>query len=227
MLFRSVINTNAPMQGVVAAPEPSVDVDFDLDLDPDHHEPLKESTPVDFELGQPHDDFLNRTTPSMDFSPTVPVPRGDGTDRTATAPSIDFDLGETPAEPHPMTAFEPVAAPAQPAASELDFDLDLPEAVEPAAPRSLEPPPPALDLSGISLDLGGADAAAAPIASMEPAADTMATTKQQEMATKLDLAAAYQEIGDREGAQELLDEVVRGGDAAQQARARQMLEAMG
>lgn len=225
----AVINTNAMASSVVAAPEPSVDVDFDLDLDPDHHEPLKESTPVDFELGQPpHDDFLNRTTPSMDFSPTVPVPRGDGTDRTANAPSIDFDLGEEPAQAQAVAAFEPEPVLAHPVAPDtLDFDLDLPEPIEPAAPRSLEPPPPALDLSGISLDLGGAEAAAAPIASVEPAADTMATTKQQEMATKLDLAAAYQEIGDREGAQELLDEVVRGGDATQQARARQMLEAMG
>lgn len=32
-----------------------------------------------------------------------------------------------------------------------------------------------------------------------------------EMATKLDLAVAYQEIGDKEGARELLDEVIKGG----------------
>jgi pilus assembly protein FimV len=44
------------------------------------------------------------------------------------------------------------------------------------------------------------------------------------MATKLDLAAAYQEIGDREGAKELLEEVVRGGDPQQQSRAQKLLE---
>ena len=35
-----------------------------------------------------------------------------------------------------------------------------------------------------------------------------------EMETKLDLAIAYQEIGDKEGARELLDEVIRGGNAS-------------
>ena len=33
-----------------------------------------------------------------------------------------------------------------------------------------------------------------------------------EMETKLDLAIAYQEIGDKEGARELLEEVIRGGN---------------
>jgi pilus assembly protein FimV len=45
----------------------------------------------------------------------------------------------------------------------------------------------------------------------------------QEMATKLDLAAAYHEIGDKEGARELLQEVISGGDNTQQQRARTMM----
>jgi pilus assembly protein FimV len=44
------------------------------------------------------------------------------------------------------------------------------------------------------------------------------------MATKLDLALAYQEIGDKDGARELLDEVVKGGTAEQTAKARSMLQ---
>ena len=43
------------------------------------------------------------------------------------------------------------------------------------------------------------------------------------MATKLDLASAYEEIGDKDGARELLDEVVKGGDQMQQQKARGML----
>jgi pilus assembly protein FimV len=43
-----------------------------------------------------------------------------------------------------------------------------------------------------------------------------------EMETKLDLAIAYQEIGDKEGARELLDEVIRGGNSEQAARASSM-----
>jgi pilus assembly protein FimV len=44
-----------------------------------------------------------------------------------------------------------------------------------------------------------------------------------EMATKLDLAVAYQEIGDKEGARELLDEVVKGGSPEQSDKARSLL----
>jgi pilus assembly protein FimV len=43
------------------------------------------------------------------------------------------------------------------------------------------------------------------------------------MGTKLDLASAYEEIGDKEGARELLDEVLAGGDDEQRERAREML----
>jgi pilus assembly protein FimV len=44
------------------------------------------------------------------------------------------------------------------------------------------------------------------------------------MATKLDLASAYQEIGDREGARELLEEVIKGGDSEQSEKARALLQ---
>jgi pilus assembly protein FimV len=43
------------------------------------------------------------------------------------------------------------------------------------------------------------------------------------MATKLDLASAYQEIGDREGARELLEEVIKGGDSEQSEKAKVLL----
>jgi pilus assembly protein FimV len=44
-----------------------------------------------------------------------------------------------------------------------------------------------------------------------------------EMSTKLDLAEAYQEIGDKEGALELLEEVIRGGNDSQIERAKDMM----
>ena len=50
-----------------------------------------------------------------------------------------------------------------------------------------------------------------------------ASSQWQEMASKLDLASAYVEIGDKEGARELREEVINGGDAAQQQRARELL----
>ncbi|HKU46910.1 MAG TPA: FimV/HubP family polar landmark protein, partial [Burkholderiales bacterium] len=95
----------------------------------------------------------------------------------------------------------------------LSFDLNLDlgsdkKAEAPAAP----------DLSTISLDLGSAAAA--------PAAGG-ADPKWQEIATKLDLAKAYEEMGDKDGARELLNEVMKDGDAAQKGTAQQLLAKLG
>ena len=49
----------------------------------------------------------------------------------------------------------------------------------------------------------------------------------QEVATKLDLAKAYEEMGDKDGARELLNEVLTEGDAAQQGQAKEMLAKLG
>jgi len=45
--------------------------------------------------------------------------------------------------------------------------------------------------------------------------------------TKFDLAKAYQEMGDKDGAREILQEVIKEGDAAQQAEAKQLLDSLG
>ncbi len=59
------------------------------------------------------------------------------------------------------------------------------------------------------------------------AADPARTDVWQAMATKLDLAMAYRDIGDTDGARELLEEVVRSGDQAQADRARQLMGELG
>jgi pilus assembly protein FimV len=46
----------------------------------------------------------------------------------------------------------------------------------------------------------------------------------QEVATKLDLAKAYQEMGDVAGAREILDEVIRDGDAQQRDSAQTLMQ---
>jgi pilus assembly protein FimV len=45
----------------------------------------------------------------------------------------------------------------------------------------------------------------------------------QEVATKLDLARAYVEMGDRDGAREILEEVLSEGDARQKEDANTLL----
>ncbi len=45
--------------------------------------------------------------------------------------------------------------------------------------------------------------------------------------TKFDLAKAYQEMGDKDGATEILQEVIKEGDAGQQVEAKKLLETLG
>ena len=49
----------------------------------------------------------------------------------------------------------------------------------------------------------------------------------EEIATKLDLAKAYEEMGDFEGARELLQEVLNEGDASQKEKAQAILSKIG
>jgi len=114
---------------------------------------------------------------------------------------------------------------------DLEFDLDHAEPAEEEAPLPTPMPTTTpqlstrVDLSKISLDLDAApsaEAAAAP--AMAPAALPAAA---EEVATKLELAHAYEEMGDKEGARELLQEVINEGNAEQQAAAAAMLAQLG
>lgn len=135
------------------------------------------------------------------------------------------------------------AAPAAPAVDlgkDIDFDLDLengakPDDDEPILPSAAAAASasallddgevqPAMNLA--DLDLSLPDEAAAPSAANLLEEDEESAF-EAEMTTKLDLAAAYQEIGDKEGARELLEEVMRGGNDAQVARAKDMLGTLG
>ena len=108
-------------------------------------------------------------------------------------------------------------APAAPSAG-LDFDL---ESVLPAA----EPAPaPAFDLSDISLDLdAGAPPAPEPVDSQQGLSDL----SSDPMARKLELAEEFRQIGDADGARELLQEVIdHASDAGLRGKAQTMLDSL-
>jgi pilus assembly protein FimV len=120
----------------------------------------------------------------------------------ATVSGLDFDLnlgGEKKAES---------------SGGGLDFDLNLDVSGGEKKPEAEKSAP--MDLSSISLDLGSAG-------EPSPASGGGADPKWQEVATKLDLAKAYEEMGDKDGARELLNEVMKDGDAAQKGQAQQLL----
>ena len=127
---------------------------------------------------------------------------------------------------------EPIVAHDELDFAALDFDFDLPvdkvapaqsesvheeEAVHIPEQAAVSPPPAfAFDLSSIDLDLPKA-------APLDLSEEELDGHSDSEMATKLDLAIAYQEIGDKDGARELLDEVIKSGNRDQIERAKTML----
>jgi pilus assembly protein FimV len=202
---------------VAPAAEPAAEpFDFAFDLDPPvKAEPAAASatipafTPAEAPAAAPADDF------SMDFGLDLPASAIEDIEASPARPVdplaeldlMDFDLPATPA------ASQGAFATSTPSLTAADFAVpELPEGSASPAPAAQE-----FDLSGIDLDLiGGAGAKTA-----GPAEEEMSAL-HMEMDTKLDLAIAYQEIGDKEGARELLDEVIRGGSDDQVERASSM-----
>ncbi|WP_420474168.1 FimV/HubP family polar landmark protein [Noviherbaspirillum sp. ST9] len=133
--------------------------------------------------------------------PKAEVPAADPLDFDLSGISLELNPQETSAADIPATeeiAPEPVA--------EFDMGESEPAAPAPAeAAASLELPDLDFDSMNTQMLTDDPDANSA------------------EMATKLDLAIAYQEIGDKEGARELLDEVLKGGTPEQSERAKALL----
>jgi pilus assembly protein FimV len=160
---------------------------------------------------------IQSTPMDFDITGTNPgIPGGINTEATAVLNTDDLVFDVTATHPGvPAAAAAPAPAPAGDGglAFTLDFPLDTP-----AAPAS-KPAAPVADLGfgGISLDLDNLGAAPA----------TGGGNKDEhwhEVATKLDLAKAYQEMGDAAGAREILEEVLRDGDEQQKQTAQTLMQ---
>lgn len=104
---------------------------------------------------------------------------------------------------------------------QIDFDLKLPEAMQDDQETHVTNELSS-SLADIDLDLGDKPDIASHAVSENIAAD--ADIQWREVATKLDLAKAYLEMDDSEGARDILEEVLREGDLEQQSAARSMLD---
>jgi pilus assembly protein FimV len=91
----------------------------------------------------------------------------------------------------------------------------------PAAPKPMQAQSNDLEfkLDDLNLDFGTKTPSAAP----KPVRDDHWYDVQQ----KFDLAKAYEEMGDKDGARDILQEVVKEGDAEQQSQAKKLLGALG
>jgi len=144
--------------------------------------------------------------------PTIPATGGE---TEAALPKIDgmsFDVATS--SPSASAAQPETHNSEQAADGMMEFTLDFPvedkaNKVSPAAQQA------EVALAGISLNFDDA----APTAPVSGNKDE----HWQEVATKLDLAKAYQEMGDASGAREILEEVLREGDDGQREIAQSLI----
>jgi pilus assembly protein FimV len=207
-------------------------------------EPVAEIGTLDFDLNETPDTQSNELPI---IAPVVePVPEEN---IVADFGLIDFDFGEVeapaPAEKeeieidhskkdsdsvsladivvddHDDIKFESSAVPASPL--ELDVKKEESDTINSAKDELASTQTFDFDLSGIDLDLDSGKSEL-DLTSLD---GENAAFYNAEMATKLDLAVAYQEIGDKEGARELLDEVLKDGTPDQIEKAQKMLLNLG
>src|SRR5262245_4860141 len=155
------------------------------------------------------------STPLPDFTLEVPAAGG-------SAPDVALDVAPAP------------AAAAAPESNVIDFQIELPK-IDGEPPTIAKAPAPAATDSGLDfkleipdLDLGG-DQGHDKTQIVPPAAAAAGEKDGHwyDVQTKFDLAKAYQEMGDKDGAKEILQEVIKEGDSDQKSQARTLLDSLG
>ena len=203
----SSITDDAP-----AAPKPAADarnsMDFDLSLDA--AEPAADDNLIEFEsdLGQPESD-AGAGGLELDLSAGIDTPEGGDA-------GLDLDIGSGKDD-------------------DLGLSLDVPGADDAGAGElSLEVP--GGDAGGLDLSFDSADTGGAGELSLEDMAEegsdqtvfvprtdgTQAQSAEDEIATKLDLAKAYVELGDKSSARGILDEIAAEGNEEQRRQAEEL-----
>ena len=200
---------------------------------------------LDFDLG--FSDSASPTSPTMDiFAPNSDQPASAvGSDfdldlgmssgpashadiglKPDAGSGLDFDLALDMPAPHSAPAAESAAKPAaKPAVEDSSFDFDLsvlsldePSHAETVKVASATQEQYSKSIGGIAKSASFGELSL----DLDSPADTGGTDSGA-AATKLELAKAYVEIGDSDGAKEILNEVMREGNATQQAEAKKLL----
>lgn len=199
-------------------------LDFSLDSEPESSSLSLDASAAEepqFTADNSESSGFGYTMPSLDIS-GFDVPEINTAEETVEAETPVLELPgieETiPAGEPEEIVFDVTAAESEP--SGLDFTLDIPDSkVDEIAEEveTLKQDLPDIDLSGISLDLNTVSVA-------EPVSDFVGVEGEPESVnTKLDLVSAYLDMDDKEGARELLQEVLNEGGEKQRARAQEFL----
>lgn len=226
-------------------------MDFDLsDLSPQQEPTAKvsETLPV-IDLAGSTNSAANEAA-TLDFPETNAPAISESQSVDATDFGLEFNLSsdelpsdEVDAEPASapeitLTALDDISfdldssvEPAQPVekAEEISFDLpsiDDEQSSSAASENEMESGNSAneFDFSAISLDLGDVTEQVSDDMAVEISAPT--ASENQDVDIKLDLVAAYIDMDDKEGARELLDEVIKEGGPKQRQRAEQLLASL-
>ena len=125
-----------------------------------------------------------------------------------SAPNVDFNIAHTASASHVDVPAEPVKE------DKPAFDFDLSGLDLSSSKSAPEPTPTASSSGGGGLDLADLSLDSAPSDGGEAAG------------TKLELAKAYLEIGDKDGAREILHEVAKEGSSAQKEEAKKLIASL-
>lgn len=158
--------------------------------------------------------------PDVDFGIT-------DTGSAAPAPDFDLDAGTKAQEPDLPTESAPA----------MDFNLDSSPAPSPAAAEAPKEEKPAFDFDLSGLEFPGSKPAAAPAPAASSSSsgnidladlslDSPPDSGGEAVGTKLELAKAYLEIGDKDGAREILNEVAKEGSSAQKEEAKKLISSL-
>ncbi|HZQ62204.1 MAG TPA: FimV/HubP family polar landmark protein [Casimicrobiaceae bacterium] len=138
--------------------------------------------------------------------------------------ALEFDGAALSRQRTPERAMskEPEAARAEAGFNDLDFHLE--DSEKPTPVRAGGEPAPTLARPQAAIDLDKLDLSFDPERStFEDPTPSVLDGQWHDAATKLDLAKAYQEMGDVEGAREILQEVLHEGDDQQKGEAGALL----
>ena len=200
------------------------DTDFDLSLDE-----LESASPAELKDDQQTFESLLKEQTQAQAAPDELADFDLQLDAPASAQSDDDFLSGLESEMKDVPAVEPPTL--TPAALDdfdlpEDFDLSLADEPEAAAKpdafaSELNDVNAELDRLSQSLEHPSFTAQDAALGDDEPEFDFLSGT--DEVATKLDLAQAYIDMGDADGARDILSEVLTEGDEVQRGEAKEML----